>query len=263
MVNRDAVLTTLVAIVTWQSGAALGEVTCGGGTPPIYNQTFDVEKQVDAARYVQQSVFTNNSRGDYTLEFTAALQEGRERWTVTFEKDDDFEFIQHLDVDGTRQYTLKVADVNGTKHVTIETPTASATIAASLPLGDTTAIEALATQIAWERNIVLQVIQEVCTEMVNPGDNGHQDCLNDCPPWPFCPIGPVPADQCFDQYSCCSIDSVAFAECRGNCDCAFDPPAGADDCCANLAANIQGIQLQCLNNLLQCLTNNPQAPIVI
>lgn len=162
--------------------SALGQ-TCGGGTPDIYNETFDVHKQVDAARYVQQSVMVNNARGDYTVEFTATLAAGRERWTVTFQKDQNFMLIQHVDVDGNRLYSMMIFD--GTNEVTIQTPTASMTIGANSSGGDIAAFKTISSQTAANRAVVQEVLDMLLAAMPDPN---LYPCLQTCGSYSTCDV---------------------------------------------------------------------------
>lgn len=243
----------LLLVVIFCCAQPVHAQTCGGNTPGIYNETFDIEKSVDASRYVQRAVFTNNARGDYTVEFTATLAAGRERWTLTFEKDPNFKMIQHVDVDGVRRYSVKAADVGGTYNRTLETPSVSSTIAVTPTLGDTTAFEAIASSTAADRAIVKEVLAAIQAQQApNPA---LQNCVALCGPalTPCSVLVPCGDYQCcYDWFVCCR-DWADHVECHGNCYCSFLPPTGVEDCCTLLGATMQVLRQSCMDNLIDCL----------
>src|SRR5688572_15312397 len=91
------------------SGAANGQ-SCGG--TELYNETFNIDKQIDSVRYVNAVVVRKNRDGDFIFEFMLDRSDTstRERWLVTYVCDSNFDLVQEVEVDGAWQSTLTLKD---------------------------------------------------------------------------------------------------------------------------------------------------------
>jgi hypothetical protein len=240
------------ALVTGSAAAQ----TCGGlaTTPAIYNQTFQIELQVDANRYVESAVYSNNRLGDYILEFTAIrtdIPNTRERWTVTFEKDATFDHHEQLHVDGNWIYSIKSRLVGGDRHVTIAAPGTSVEVNIADLSNDPGYNDfiALVTQTADHRAVVAAVAGEMELQAQQPagpcGCGPAPDCSMDLPE-PLC------RQDCVDWFTCC-WQNADYLDCLGACFCNGLPPAEIDECCAELAAASRLRRQRCIDAFLQCL----------
>lgn len=120
-------------------GQACSNGPSGENPPPVVANTYDINKQVDGVRYVERAVLTNNRYGDFILEFDAErtdLQDTRERWTLIYVNDPNFDWVARLEVNGVPSYTLTLDDVNATPVASIAVGSESAEIDVVQPCAD-------------------------------------------------------------------------------------------------------------------------------
>src|SRR5687767_13607687 len=112
----------LVASVLFVSLSGASHAQSCGGDAEIYNETFYIDEQIDSVRYVDRVVARDNENNDFILEFIVERSDTstRERWTVTYVCDSNYDFVQEVRVGGSLQSTLRVADALSGARVTLE-----------------------------------------------------------------------------------------------------------------------------------------------
>lgn len=209
------------------------EQMCGDEAPPVYSERLEVDTQVDDVRHVDEILLRNNARGDYTVEFMANrtdLPEVSERWTVTYECDDAFDHVQHVEIDGVWRYSMYVENAVEDPVITLATPSESATIDISVVCNAPilNVFKTIAQSIAAERSIVSAVVAEISLQhpLQIPPQNPWKQCVNvNCPPLdhvsPEC-IDPAFQGDCVVQFSC-DYRSCSNWQCHQVCYCNHAP----------------------------------------
>jgi len=238
--------------------------TCGAGTSPaLYNESFTIEKQAGSVRYVDRAVMTNSARGDYYLEFMADrtdLSDTRERWTITYENNESYDFVQHVDVDGDWVYSVMTATVNGTRVLTLSVPGQSTEIGLDDPCNDPDfgAFLGVADQISTNLEVVNAVVEEM---QWTPPDSDMQEylnCTDNCGNLPDCTEHiQEPEEQwcvsgCVDLYLC-RLSQIDHQQCVGNCRCTWIAP-DVETCCAELQASLAQEHTEAIQELISCLS---------
>ncbi len=227
----------------------------------VLNRTYPIERNVDAVRYVHEAILRDNAFGDYIFEFSAKridLPKVMERWTVTFEDVDGFDYVRHLDIDAGWAHTFRSWTVNGTRYVSIETPHASAQLTPDNALGtpEFDAFVALVDQTSAHREVVTGIIDDM-----PPWDHPELDCVHDCVTLtdmcgiiPDCSAGMSPtACECWASFECCMSNYVDWYVCTSECICALCWDDWVESCCAVMPAERRDAQFYCEQEFLDCL----------
>lgn len=245
------------------SGSATAQ-TCVEVTPAIYNETFEIGLQVDSSRHVQRALFSNNSAGDYILEFMASrtdISASRERWTVTYENDEDFDFVRHLAIDGVWAHSLTVRTIQGVQHIVIAIPGATAQITPNTEPCDPEfqIFASLVDEISNQRTVISVVIEQV---VQNPP---WLECVEQCKDGAFCGdppncwvfSSPHDVSDCVNGLVCCTGQGVPWADCFTDCACMLctNTAEEKEDCCAWAESMKQVHKDACVSSFIDCISH--------
>jgi hypothetical protein len=197
-----------------------------GSPPAIYFEQFQVDRQVDANRNVESATMSNTTEGQYFLEFMAMGDNTRERWTIAYENDSAYEFIQHVSVNGEWRYSIRYAADTNNPRMMISIPGLSAEIDILNPSTDSdlSLFQALAIQTNADRAIVGEVITSLpdgLTQSENPNclqqypyPHGCHDSNANCQTQTSCCIVRALRGYCYDQLLC--TDPMSCEECHSS-----------------------------------------------
>lgn len=228
---------------------------------PIYNERFTIDTQVDAARHVEEVIVSNTAHGDYKFEFMAQLAGSRERWTITYEHNSAYDFVQHVDVNVVWRYTLTYEDAFTTPRIAISVPGNVATISVLNAASDPNLLlfQQLCDETASEQAVVMAVALQMKTMLPElqqpiPQPNPVQQCVTfSCPaPQPSWCAGENL--HCLETHACCVAYHI-YAGCLTKCECkhgTMQPPNPAD-CDLIIDPIIENNLAFCLSILMNCV----------
>ena len=230
---------------------------------PILNEQITIDSQVDTSRHVEEVIVSNTAQGDYRFEFMATrldLPASRERWTITYEYNAAYDFVQQVEVDGVWRYTVTYEDAFTTPRIAISVPGNVAVISAldastdpNLPLfqqlsDETTSERAVVLAVALEMQSMLPELQQAI-----PQPNPVEQCITfTCPaPQPSWCVGEYL--HCLEAHTCC-VTQVLYAGCWNKCVCKHGPTAPPDpaDCDLIIDPIVANELTVCLSTLITC-----------
>lgn len=251
---------TVVCMVGALSVSTIANGQCDEQGREMYNEDFEVDKQIDSIRYVEEAVLRNNPDGDQIVEFMLSKSDPpdtRERWTVTYECSEDYDYFERVEVNGEWQVTVTLADLDGNPKMTISLSGLSAEVDLldAANDDDLDLFLALAAATATHRVVASEILEKVAEGMPAPPDppspqtTPYQQCVAACPYGaPFWCEAP---DDCAIQALCEVAACLRFA-CVNRCICTTSLPGNA-----MCLLGVTTIRNNCINgqidNIIVCL----------
>jgi len=185
-------LTVLSVMVCASFIGTVASGQCDEQGREVYNETFQVDKQIDSIRNIEKAVVRNNAEGDQIVEFMLNKSNPpatRERWTVTYECSEDHDYKQLVELNGEWQVTVMLADLDGDPKMTISLPGLSAEVDMldAANDDDLQLFLALVTATATPRMVAAEILKAVAAEMPqpptppSPPTTPYQQCVVGCP----------------------------------------------------------------------------------
>lgn len=226
MLKRTPLIRAVLATCVFAlSGGTVHAQSCGG--TEIYNESFDIDAQIDSVRYVNRVVARKDRLNNFILEFVLERSDTqtREWWEIKYTCDSNHDLNATVEVEGVVHAQFLLADALGDPRISFSSSGFSAEVRASEGCADPDlqSFKIAATAGVIARLVAGEVLNSVVDQMAPPpqppGHAALQQCLNACPQTPgWCLPPDDPQLDCVLQ-SICQLSICASILCAEECTC--------------------------------------------